>query len=171
MNTIIPNLIGLFLLSLPATAAAQEKTGVLRQAGALHCLATLADDGPPETTDLQCQLRLTDGELTTRHYEGEIVGSGLWLVNPGPVRLVWQVLAPTDDIDPDALEGDYDIVARHDYDLAETDKNALFGGDADSIALRLLAPAVDGINPSTLLTLQTASAPHKGGEDQLDGDG
>jgi hypothetical protein len=29
---------------------------------------------------------------------------GLWLVDPGPVRLIWRVLAPTQKLDPRAAD-------------------------------------------------------------------
>lgn len=81
-------------------------------------------------------------------------GEGLYLVDPGGVRTVWNVLAPTRELRPDALEGDYDVVSKHNFKYAEDRPNLLIGGMDDVVALELVAPPVDPISPSTRLTLR-----------------
>jgi len=147
-------ILGLMIV-LSGGATGKENQGVLRQVGSLHCLARLVDDASSaDMTTLQCQLRLEGPGMKAQDYEGELVGSGLWLVDPGPVRLLWAVLAPVEAIDKQGLTGDYDIVSSNDFKLAEAKENVLFGGPADSIALELLSPTVDGIGKSTRLTLK-----------------
>lgn len=139
------------------TTHAKDPTRVMRGVGALHCLARLDQRSEAiDTTRLECQFRLMGPRTKAQFYEGEIVGTGLWLVDPGPVRLAWHVLAPTRQLDVHALAGDYDTVSSHDLALAKTSPNILFGGKGESIALELMAPVVDGISPSTRLTLRVA---------------
>lgn len=152
-----------FLSCLSAGAMAQSPPGVLEQAGGLNCIARLEDDArSADRTSLECEFRPMGSEVDRLRYSGELVGSGLWLVDPGPVRLFWRVLAPTRKLDARALEGDYDITSRNDFKLAENGHNVLFGGDADAIALQLNAPVVDGIRPSTRMTLRLEASEGRG---------
>ncbi len=142
------------LFAAGGSAEAQDK-GVMQRVGGLHCIAQRGEArAGADKTLLQCQFRAMGEQVKAQAYEGEIVGSGLWLVDPGPVRLTWHVIAPTKQLDERALAGDYDIASSNNYKLAEGSSNILFGGAGDSIALELLAPRVDGISASTRLTLR-----------------
>lgn len=140
------------------TAIAQTASSVpgnLQRVGALHCLATRAEGSA--TTRLQCDLRLADVDVQQEAFEGVLYGEGLYLVAPGEVRTLWSVLSPTRRLEPAALEGDYDIVSKHGFAYAQEHPNLLIGGMNDVVALELISPRVDPIEPSTRLTLRRAS--------------
>jgi hypothetical protein len=126
--------------------------GRLKLAGALHCLASRAEGAA--TSKLACTLRLQDEDATEQSFEGVLYGEGLYLVSPGEVRTLWNVLAPTRHLRPEALEGDYDVVSKHKFAYAEQRPNLLIGGMDDVVALELVAPRVDPISPATRLTLR-----------------
>jgi hypothetical protein len=83
-------------------------------------------------------------------------GRGLYLVDPGGVQVLWNVLAPTSALEPTAIAGDYDIVSKHGFKDAQSRPNLLIGGSNDVVGLELIAPPVDAIDPSTRLTLRRA---------------
>jgi hypothetical protein len=126
--------------------------GRLEQVGALHCTARKAEGAA--TTKLRCRLRLSDVDVEQANYEGEMYGRGLYLVEPGGVQVLWNVLAPTRLLEPTALAGDYDIVSKHGFEQARSNPNLLIGGMDDVVGLELIAPPVDAIDASTRLTLR-----------------
>lgn len=79
---------------------------------------------------------------------------GLYLVWPGQVRTLWNVLAPTRQLPPEAVEGEYDTVSKHDFADAKKTPNLLIGGMNDVVVLELVAPLIDPIGPSTRLILR-----------------
>jgi hypothetical protein len=137
----------------PAHRQPARGPGNLKQVGALHCLASKAQGAP--TTKLTCDLKLSQAQAAQKRYEGIMFGEGLYLVSPGPVRVLWNVLAPTRLLEPTALAGDYDIVSKHGFAYARENRNVLVGGMDDVVGLELISPQVDAITPSTRLTLRS----------------
>jgi hypothetical protein len=137
-------------------AAAQDKyPGTLQIVGALHCRLALAEGEPRlERTLLNCQYRQHNHSQKPVQLTGEMVGSGLWLVNPGVVSVMWNVLAPTPTVHPRDIAGDYDIEPSYNYALADKRSNILYGGLGDTFALELVSARLDGISPSTRMTLR-----------------
>lgn len=148
------------VVALVASSAAaqspQRKDGDrphLKQVGALHCLAWQAavDD---VTTRLSCALRIPNVETANAEFEGEMRGKGLYLVSPGPVQVLWNVLAPTRYLPVRALAGTYDTTSKHSFSYAQGNQNVLLGGMDDVVALELIGPTIDAIGPGTKLTLR-----------------
>ena len=137
-------------------AVAQDKyPGTLQIVGVLHCRAALAEGEPRlERTLLNCQYRQHNHSQEPVQLTGEMVGSGLCLVEPGVVRLMWNVLAPTPTVNPRDMAGDYDIEPSYNYALAEKRSNILYGGLGDTFALELVSVPLEGISPSTRMTLR-----------------
>ncbi|MEZ5818112.1 MAG: DUF992 domain-containing protein [Hyphomicrobiaceae bacterium] len=140
--------------------------GTLQVVGALHCRAALDNSQPRlERTMLNCQYRQNNHSQKPVQLSGVLVGSGLWQVDPGVVRLMWNVLAPTDSVRPTDIAGDYDIAPSYAYKLAEKRDNILYGGLGDTFALELASGTLK-VPASTRLTLRltggTGSAPSKG---------
>lgn len=146
---------GLSMLAVGSIGLQAQSTdpipGRLKLAGALHCLASRAEGAA--TTKLTCSLRLQEVDVSEQSFEGVLHGEGLYLVSPGGVRTVWNVLSPTRRLRPEALEGDYDVHSKHKFAYAQQKANVLVGGMDDVIALELVAPRVDPISPSTRMTL------------------
>jgi hypothetical protein len=94
---------------------------------------------------------------TTSAVTGTLHGSALYLVDGG-IRVFWRVLSPTDKLEPTALAGDYDITSKFGFKYAQQRSDVLVGGMNDSVALELVTPTVDAINPSVRLTLVMSDA-------------
>lgn len=134
-----------------ATGGAKE---ILKQAGAMTCGATPGDtELHQKVTHLECSLKIF-GSSDSHAVTGKLYGSGLYLVEPGGIRVTWSVLSPTTNLRPDALAGTYDTRSEFAFEHVENNQNVLVGGMNDNVALELLAPAlIDAINPSVRLTL------------------
>ncbi len=90
---------------------------MLKPVGGMSCLATQADESGRDliTTKLDCELQLfREG----RRYRviGRMQGPGLYLVEPTGVQVFWRVLAPTANLDPKSVSGDYDITSRFGFE-------------------------------------------------------
>jgi len=151
-------LLALMLLAAAPTGAGSEEatTGGLKQVGALSCTAS-RDEVGPATTKLDCLLRLDGGMHPDARLLGEMYGNGLYLVSPGYIEVLWNVLAPTRVIAPGSLTGEYDRISSHDFPYVRDNGNVLVGGLNDVIALELIAPTIDAIDASTRLVLRRAS--------------
>lgn len=125
----------------------------LKQAGALHCLAWQAS-AAGVTTRLSCTLRVPNVKNSNATFEGEMDGKGLYLVSPGPIQVLWNVLAPTRYLPEHAVAGTYDTTGKFSFAYAQGNKNVLIGGLDDVVALELIAPTIDAIGPGTTLTLR-----------------
>lgn len=158
MQSLILSIVAVAMLyasAIPLHAQSEGPSpGRLKLAGALHCLASRAEGAA--TSKLACTLRLQDVDGGEQSFEGVLHGDGLYLVSPGEVRTLWNVLAPTRRLRPEALEGDYDVVSKHNFAYAQQRPNLLIGGMDDVVALELVAPRVDPISPATRLTLRRA---------------
>jgi hypothetical protein len=130
-----------------------EAEGILKPAGALECETSARDTSRTEkVTNLDCVLRLRDRDKSYA-VTGKLYGSALYLVEGG-VRVLWSVLAPTDNLEPTALAGDYDITSKFGFEHAQKRTDVLVGGMNDSVALELVHPPLEtAINPSVRLTL------------------
>jgi hypothetical protein len=131
-----------------------DMPGVLQYAGSLSCEAGLAQE--PRVADtmlLDCKLKLTD-DLDEIAYEGKLIGADLWRAYVGPVRVAWDVFAPTKSLQADTLKGDFDIASKQDFKIAGTRENILYGGVNGKVALRLIAPRSATLSPATRLTLR-----------------
>jgi hypothetical protein len=143
------------LLASPPSSQAQTvdpMSGVLKPVGALHCSATRAEGAA--TSKLACTLRLMGADADQAKFEGLLYGEGLYLVSPGIIRTLWNVLSPTRRLPIHALEGEYDTKSKHDFAYVRHKQNLLIGGMNDTVVLDLIAPRVDPISPSTRLTLR-----------------
>lgn len=152
-------LVSAFLLLTAQDASAQPEA-VLKRAGALQREASAGDTSRTEkVTDLKCVLRLRHSDKTYA-VSGTLYDSGLYVVEGG-IRVFWSVLPPTDNLEPTALAGDYDITSKFGFKYAHQRSDVLVGGMNDSVALELVTPTVDAINPSVRLTLVMSEAENK----------
>jgi len=147
----------LFLLLPMATAHAADEE--LSAIGQLDCSTSRqdVDDRSLEVSALTCDLSFNDSEGKSASVDGRLFGRGLYLERDPEMRMVWKVFAPQQITSPELMNGDYDIESRYNFPLLETNKNVLVGGERDTIALQLVEPQMDAIDPATRLTLDVAT--------------
>ena len=147
--------IAIAICLLPLAQQADAKPAALERTGSLTCLATDADTSGRDidASKMTCELKLFANNKTAK-LEGRFYGKGLYLADPAGRQAVWRVLAPKPDIEPRVLEGDYDVTSSTGLSFPLNHEGVLVGGTDDTIALELLAPDVDAIDPATRLTLE-----------------
>ncbi len=146
-----PAIAGIALMVL-ATQPSQA-AGALQSVGSLICRAKSADTDRLDltATSMDCKLEIT-GQKTETRLHGQLFGGSLDPAALGGLEIKWDVFAPTADVDPGNLVGDYDAVSKHDLKLSDK-KGVLVGGANDAIALELIRPERLTVNPSSRLTL------------------
>lgn len=136
---------GLAMFALPVAAFAQSSApGV--QVGVLRCEV---EGGSGfifgSTKDLGCVFDRADGKK--EGYKGTINKFGLDIGKVTQANLVWAVLAPSADMKPSALNGNYAGVSAGATLGVGLEANALIGGLDRSIALNPLSVAgTEGID-------------------------
>lgn len=151
-------LVAPFLIAsqLAVPVLAQEVPGRLQRVGGLSCVVSAGErEG---VSRLACELRLFHAATDIRRYQGELTGSGLALVDPGSINVIWSVLAPVYELDPTGLIGSYDTTSLHGFVYAGQSSQLLVGGVNDSVGLELQAPAVNAVRPETRMTLHLVRA-------------
>jgi hypothetical protein len=104
-------------------------------------------------TALDCHLELPEKPQQNASVEGRLYGTALALRKPDDRRVVWKIFAPDTAMDPKQLEGDYDIESQVNFELPEDRAQMLVGGKSGTVALQLVQPELDVVDPSTRLTL------------------
>jgi hypothetical protein len=89
------------------------------------------------TKDLACSYAPT--KASVEHYAGTISKWGVDIGFTGKGKLVWAVFAPTSDVRPGAIEGEYAGASAQANVGVGLGANALFGGLDKSIALQPLS--------------------------------
>jgi len=150
MRTILRSISALGLtavagLAVVALAAAAPARAAHVQVGVLTCTVY---GGPGfvfgSSKDLDCTL---SGPHIRDHYYGSIDKFGIDLGFTARSKIVWAVFAPTDDIGPGALAGNYGGVSAEATVGLGVGANALLGGSHNSIALQPLSvQAQEGLN-------------------------
>jgi hypothetical protein len=141
---------GLFILTY-----AEASSQTLKSIGTLNCEASKGDtDGRAlSMTALDCRLELSENPRQKASVVGRLYGTALALRKPDDTRVVWRVFAPDAAIDPKQFEGDYDIESRVNFELPDDRAQMLVGGSGGTVALQLVQPELDAVDPSTRLTL------------------
>ncbi|MBO6758748.1 MAG: DUF992 domain-containing protein [Roseibium sp.] len=121
--------------SFAALSAAAQGTSPGIQAGTLTCIV----EGESNfiigsTAILGCSFRPAIGD-TVEYYTGTVRDFGLDIGTTNEATMVWAVLAPSADMDPGALSGEYGGVTAGASLGAGLKANALIGGLDKSIAL------------------------------------
>lgn len=152
LRTTLPAATAAFVAVAPQTGMTAPEA--LQRVGTMECTAEMPDPTiRPPTVFISCHMEWTGAQRPEQVYSGRLIDSDAWVQKPGPVELVWQVLAPQQDIAPERLRGDYDIASSLGYDGQPGSDTLLFGGQGDAIALKLEAPRVAAISPSVRLQL------------------
>ena len=89
------------------------------------------------TKDLACSYEPT--KASVEHYAGTISKWGVDIGYTGKGKLVWAVIAPTSDVRPGALEGEYAGASAQANVGVGLGANALIGGLDKSVALQPLS--------------------------------
>ena len=89
------------------------------------------------TKDLRCTYEPTKANV--EHYSGTISKWGVDIGYTGKGKLVWAVFAPTSDVRPGAIEGEYAGASAQATVGVGLGANALIGGLDKSIALQPLS--------------------------------
>ena len=94
------------------------------------------------TTDLECTYSPVDGDRVS--YKGQIKSYGIDLSFKKSAVMIWAVVAPSQDVSPDDLNGNY-AGARAGVALGVgLGANVLIGGGQDAVALQPLS--MEGLN-------------------------
>jgi len=84
---------------------------------------------------LECRYSSADGTIV-EHYEGRVTKLGVDIGVTGESVIIWQVVAPTNDLRPGALEGTYTGVGGEATVGVGPKANALIGGSDKTISLQ-----------------------------------
>ena len=129
-------MIGVAAVALTLGAAQAQPAGV--KVGTLTCdVAAGAGFIFGSTKDLNCSYQPTPAR--TERYSGSISKWGVDVGYTGKGKLVWAVLAPTSEVRPGALEGEYAGATAQATVGVGLGANALTGGLDKSIALQPLS--------------------------------
>lgn len=136
MKTHFRVMLGVAATALAIGAAQAQPAGV--KVGTLTCdVAAGAGFVFGSTKDLTCTYQPTPARV--ERYAGTISKWGVDIGYTGKGKLVWAVLAPTSDVRPGALEGEYAGAAAQAAVGVGLGANALVGGFDKSIALQPLS--------------------------------
>ena len=113
-----------------STAVAQTRVRI----GMLECRGTSASFVIGSVTELRCMFRGSNG--VNHNYLANIEKIGLDINLPSDVAVAWAVLAPTRDIGPGELAGNYAGVAANATVGLGLGANAMVGGSNNTFALQ-----------------------------------
>ena len=161
MTKTFRNLAGVAILALGATALSSSAFAATHgvKVGELTCnVASGWGFVFGSSKNLNCTLRTGNGH--TEHYSGSVSKFGVDIGYTEGGVIVWEVIAPSSDMRPGALEGDYAGASASAAIGVGVGANALIGGLDKSVALQPLSlEGMKGLNVAAGIGSITLKAP------------